>query len=378
MKKVIALALTGALCLSLLAGCSSAASGSGSATAAAGELNLFAFGEMFPQEVLDGFTQETGIKVNYSTFDTDETMLSRLETSKGGDYDVVIADDYIIKTAIDEGLVSELDKDQIPNLGNVNPVYQGQFFDPEDKYTVPHGAGVMTIVYDPALVGKEITSYEDLWDASLADNLAIIGNYRVIDGMALKLMGESYNVEDPAVIQSAGEKLLELAPNIRAIQDANTQDLLISGEVAAAVMYTSQTYLAKINRSDLEIAYPSEGLGFGLMAQFVPVNAPNKDAAYQFINYLLDPEVSKQCFEYMGYYCTNQAAEELFDDATKELLVLPEDFLSSNDIEMIQPVSAEAEEAHMQVWTEFNSACGQYDSHSKSKTGRQKPSGFVF
>ena len=157
MKKVFALALTGALCLSLLAGCSSAASGSGSATAAAGELNLFAFGEMFPQEVLDDFTQETGIKVNYSTFDTDETMLSRLETSKGGDYDVVIADDYIIKTAIDEGLVSELDKDQIPNLGNVNPVYQGQFFDPEDKYTVPHGAGVMTIVYDPALVGKEIT-----------------------------------------------------------------------------------------------------------------------------------------------------------------------------------------------------------------------------
>lgn len=361
MKKILALALAGALCLTLLAGCGSgSASGTASGSSAAnGELNLFAFGEMFPQEVLDGFTEQTGIQVNYSTFDTDETMLSRLETSKGGDYDVVIADDYIIKTAIDEGLVSELDKDKIPNLGNVNPVYQGQFFDPEDKYTVPHGAGVMTIVYDPALVGKEITSYEDLWDASLADNLAIIGNYRVIDGMALKLMGESYNVEDPAVIQSAGEKLLELAPNIRAIQDANTQDLLISGEVAAAVMYTSQTYLAKINRSDLEIAYPTEGLGFGLMAQFVPVNAPNKDAAYQFINYLLDPEVSKQCFEYMGYYCTNQAAEELFDDATKKLLVLPEGFLESNDIEMIQPVSAEAEEAHMQVWTEFKSACGQ-------------------
>ena len=114
---------------------------------------------MFPQEVLDAFTAETGIKVNYSSFDTDETMLAKLETAKGGDYDVVIADDYIIETAIAEGLVMELDKSKIANIGNVNPVYQGQFFDPEDAYTVPYGAGVQTIVYNPDLVDIEISGY---------------------------------------------------------------------------------------------------------------------------------------------------------------------------------------------------------------------------
>ena len=103
---------------------------------------------MFLQEVLDAFTAETGIKVNYSSFDTDETMLAKLETAKGGDYDVVIADDYIIETAIAEGLVMELDKSKIANIGNVNPVYQGQFFDPEDAYTVPYGAGVQTMASD--------------------------------------------------------------------------------------------------------------------------------------------------------------------------------------------------------------------------------------
>ncbi len=371
MKRILAMTLSLALMAGILSGCGASA-GSSSATApstpaasgaaplegGASELNLYAFDGMFPQEVLDGFEAETGIKVNYSNFDTDETMLSKLETTQGGDYDVVIADDYIIQMAIEEGLVAELDKTQIPNIGNVNPVYQGQFFDPEDKYTVPHGAGVQTIVYDPALVESEISSYADLWDASLADNLAIIGNYRVIDGMALKVLGESYNTEDAAVIAQAGEKLLELAPNIRAIQDANTQDLLISGEVGAAVMYTSQAYLALLNRSDLQIAYPSEGVGFGLMAQFIPVNAPHKEAAHQFINYLLTPEVGKQCFEYMGYYCTNQAAEELFDEDTKALLTLPEDFFETNEVEMIQPVSGEAEEAHMQAWTAFKTACG--------------------
>ena len=199
---------------------------------------------MFPQEVLDGFTAETGYEISYSSFDTDETMLAKLEAAEGGDYDLVIADDYIIETAIAEGLVSELDKTKLENLGNVNPLYQGQFYDPEDAYTVPYGAGVMTLVYDPSLTDVEITSYADLWDPALADNIAVVDNYRVINGMALKVLGESYNVTDTQVIRNAGDKLLELAPNIRLIKNDNVQDDLISGEVAAAVMYTSQVTLA--------------------------------------------------------------------------------------------------------------------------------------
>ena len=145
---------------------------------------LYTWENMFPQEVLDGFTQETGISVTYSNFGTDETMLARLEAAEGGDYDLVIADDYIIETAIQEGLVQELDTSRLENYGSINPVYQGQFYDPEDQYTVPYGAGVQTIVYDPSLVDIEINGYADLWDASLEDNLGVIGNFRVINGMA--------------------------------------------------------------------------------------------------------------------------------------------------------------------------------------------------
>ena len=363
MKKVLALILSLSLALGMLAGCGggsassgSGDAGSGSSAAQGGQLNLFTWQGMFPQEVLDGFTAETGIEVNYANFDTDENMLAKLETAQGGDYDVIIADDYIIQTVIAEGLAQKLDTSKLSGWGNINPVYQGQFYDSADEYTVPYGAGVQTIVYNPAAVNVEINGYADLWDSSLADNLGIIANYRVINGMALKTMGESYNTEDTALIEEAGQRLLELAPNIRLIKDDNLQDDIISGEVGAAVMYTSQVTMAMMANPELEVVFPEEGIGLGIMAMFIPSQAPNADAAYQFIDYILRPEISAQCFEYMGYYCTNLAAEEHISEEYRSFLTLPDHF---GETEMIQPISAEAEEVHNRVWTEFRSACGQ-------------------
>ena len=367
MKKALAFALCLALALAVFAGCGSASSApdAGSTAPAAdgsaagsSELNLYTWEGMFPQEVLDAFTAETGIKVNYSSFDTDETMLAKLETANGGDYDVVIADDYIIETAIAEGLVMQLDKSLIPNFGNITPAYQGQFFDPEDAYTVPYGSGVQTIVYDPALVDLDIKGYADLWDASLKGSVGITSNFRVINGMALKIAGESYNTDDIDAIDAAGAKLAELAPNIRLIKDDNLQDDLLSGEVSACVMYTSQVTMACLANPDLEVVYPAEGIGFGIMGQFIPVNAPHADAAHAFIDYILRPEVSKQCFEYMGYYCTNKAADALIEEEFRAFLTLPED-LDTGKMEMIGNISAEAMEEHTKVWTEFRQACGQ-------------------
>ena len=345
MKKLLAAILTLALALAVLGGC-----GKKSET-----MTLYTWEGMFPPEVLEGFTKETGIQINYTNFDTDENMLARLEAAKGGDYDVVIADDYIIETVIAEGLAQKLDTGKLQNWGNINPVFQGQFFDPANEYTVPYGSGVQTIVYNPKTVSKEIRGYADLWDESLKDNVAVIGNYRVVNGMALKVMGESYNTEDPEVIAQAGKKLLELAPNIRLIKNDNLQDDLLSGEVGAAVMYTSQVTLAMLQDPELRVVYPTEGVGFGIMGTFIPSAAPNGDAAHKFIDYVLRPEISAQCFEYMGYYCTNKAAEGHINEAYRSFLTLPESVTGG---EMIQTVSAEAEEAHNKAWTEFRSACG--------------------
>lgn len=313
-------------------------------------LNLFTWDGMFPQEILSGFESEYGIRINYSNFDYDEDMLAKLETAKGGDYDLVIADDYIIEIAIGEGLVQKLDKGKLTNWENIDPAFQGQFYDETDEYTVPYGAGIPLIVYDPAAVEVEITGYGDLWNPALKDNIALIGNYRVVDGIVLKMMGKSFNEQDVDVINEAGKKLLELAPNVRLISDSNTQDYIVSGEAAVGFLYTSQVTQALAAREDLKVVYPEEGLGFGIMAGFIPSQAPNADAAHKFLDYILDPERAAQCFEYIGYVCTNKAAVPYMSEAAREGLSLPEGAQSG---EFIMDISAEANEAHERIWTEF-------------------------
>ena len=311
------------------------------------ELVLYTWDGMFPQEVLDDFEKETGTKVVYSNFDTDETMLEKLSQAKGGDYDVVIADDYIIDSAVKEGLVQKIDKDTVSNFKNINPLYQGQFYDPDDEYTVPYGAGIPLIVYDPEQVDIDIKGYKDLWDKSLEDSIAIVGNYRVICGITQLSMGESMNEEDVAVIDKTGEKLKELAPNIRMIQDDNTQNALLNGEASVAFLYTSQVTQALKDNPDLKVVYPKEGLGFGIMGMFVPSEAPNAKAANEFINYILEPEVSAQCINYIGYYNTNKAADDLVDES----LVVPDSVTKG---EIVQNVSQEAEQEYNKIWTELN------------------------
>lgn len=352
MKKLIALALSLALSATVLTGC-----GKKQESESAGELNLYTWDNLFPQEVLDGFTKETGIKINYSSFDSNETMLAKLEAAKGGDYDVVLADDYIIELAIQEGLAMPLDKEQIPNYENVNPLYQGRYFDPENAYTVPYGAGIQTIVYNPDLVDIEIKGFDDLLDPSLKDSIGVTNNFRVINGMSLIADGESVNAEDPAAIEKAGEQVKAMAPNIRFIKDDNPQEDLIAGEISVGLLYTSQVTQACIANPNLKVVYPEEGVGFGIMAQFIPSNAPHAKEAHQFINYILRPEVSKVCFEQVGYYCTNKAADALIDEQYRPFLTLPEE-LKMEDMEVAHNISAEAMELHSRLWTEFRTLCG--------------------
>ena len=216
--------------------------------------------------------------------------------------------------------------------------------------TVPYGAGIPLIVYDPEEVDLDIKGYSDLWNPSLEDSIALIGNYRVINGITLLTMGKSMNEEDVDTIAESGEKLVELAPNVRMIQDDNTQNALLNGEASVAFLYTSQVTAALAENPDLKVVYPEEGLGFGVMGMFIPSEAPNADAAYQFVDYILRPEVAAQCFNYIGYYCTNKAADELVDES----LVVPDSVTSG---ESIKNVSQEAEEQYNKNWTEFKAAC---------------------
>lgn len=319
-----------------------------------GELNIYTWAEYVPQDVIDRFESETGIRVNYTNFEANEEMLAKLETSEGGEYDIIIASDYIIKIAAEEELVKELDKEKIPNFKNIDPVFQNFFYDPENKLTVPYGPGIPLLVYDPSVVTCEITGYDSLWDASLKDNLALMDSERVVMGMTLKTMGESFNTEDLDVIRAAGNKLMELAPNVRMLSQNQTQDYLLSGEVSAAFLFTSQVVLALSQNPELEVVYPKEGLGFGVDAAFIPSKAPNSDNAHAFLNFILDGEMGAQIAQQTYYLCPNQASYEFLDEEFKKSLIISTDDVPNG--EFIQDVGPEATSLHEEFWTEFKAA----------------------
>ncbi|MEG1942948.1 MAG: spermidine/putrescine ABC transporter substrate-binding protein, partial [Angelakisella sp.] len=303
MKKAISIILALTMALGLMVGCGSGNSTSSSAPPAAAAspaapaeepkiLNIFTWDGYFPQDVLDGFLAKTGIKINFSNFETNEEMLTKLEAAKGGDYDLVIASDYIIDIARKKGgLLGELDMAQLPNYKNLDENFLGKYYDPDKKYTVPYAAGTPLIVYDPAKVPFDILGYADLWNPALKDSIAAIDDGRNMIGITLKTMGKSMNETDPAVLAEAGKKLQELKPNIRMLTYSNIQDAIIGGEASVGYMFTSQVALALDARPDLKVCYPKEGMGFGIDSIFVPVNAPHRSNAHTFINYLLDAEV---------------------------------------------------------------------------------------
>jgi spermidine/putrescine-binding protein len=326
------------------------------------QLVIYTWEEMFPQEVLDSFKNVTGIEIVLHYFDYNEDMLMGLQEAEGGTYDLVIADDYIIEFVIEQGLAQKLDKTKIPNLKNVNSLYQHQFYDPGDMYTVPYGAGIQTIVYDPGKVNFAIKGFSDLWNPDLRDRVGITSNYRVINGMALKTMGKSYNEIDPGVIEVAGRRLLELAPNIAVIRDIDLDDELLAGRIDVALMYTDQVTKSLSQNPELKEVYPEEGIGFGVMAAFIPSKAPNSAAAHKFLDFILDPWRGADCAEYLAYYCTNSAAEAYIKPELRKYLVMPTE--TRNGIEVIKfgnfeimlNVDQDAEDAHGRIWEAFINA----------------------
>ena len=273
-KKRLARLLCAAMAAAMvLAGCNSSggnSSGGNSSSSSAGQggeeqvLNIYTWADYFPADIVEEFTSTTGIKVNYSTFESNEEMLMKLEAAKGGQYDLILASDYIIETAIQKELVGKLDTQQIPNFQNINPAFQSKYYDPTNEYTVPYAAGIPLIIYNPELVDFEIKGFEDLWNPQLADSIVVMDDARNVIGLTLKSMGYSLNETDEAVLGQAKEKLMALKPNIRALDYSTPYNLMISGETAVGYMFTSQIITALNENPDLKVVYPEEGLGFGI------------------------------------------------------------------------------------------------------------------
>ncbi|MFY0543641.1 polyamine ABC transporter substrate-binding protein [Brevibacillus sp. H7] len=319
------LAVTGLTALSLVtaAGCGSEPAGQGQAAdnGLDKELNVFNWSEYLPESVLQKFEQKYGVKVNYSTFSSNEEMLAKVSAG-GGIYDLVVASDYFIQPMAKQGLIQEMDLNNIPNRKNLAPEYVNKEHDPGNKYSVPYMGNTVSLAYNPDNIKKEITSYEDLWNPDLKGQIVMVDDQRFILGMVLKTLGYSANDTDPAHLEEAKQKMLKLMPNIKAFDSDSPKTLMINGEVNIAYVWGAEIALAQREKPQIKTVLPKEGLMITFDNFVIPAGAKHKKTAEAFVNFLLEPEISAEIAKEFPYINPNKEAHKLIDKEIMENIAI--------------------------------------------------------
>ena len=219
MKRNLILLLTTVLTLGI-SGCGQAST----TTADAGELNIYTWQGYVPPDIVTRFQEETGITINYSYFSTNEEMLAKLEATGGSDYDFIICSDYAIQLAAEDGLLQEIDSSRIENYKNINPVYQSQYYDPNNQYSIPYWICSKAILYNPAETDLTFENFSDLADPSLKGKVVVTNSERDVIGAALQQLGYDINDTDESHLLEAEAFLKNMRSNIMAFDTDNPED----------------------------------------------------------------------------------------------------------------------------------------------------------
>lgn len=275
------------------------------------EINVYNWGEYISDGSDDSldvnalFEKETGIKVNYTTFDSNENMYNKLK-SGGANYDIVIPSDYMIARLIEEGLLQKIDFSNIPNYSNIMDKYKNLYFDPDNEYSVPYNVGMVGIIYNTTMVEGEPDSWDLLWNEKYKGQIMNFNNPRDAFATAQWLLGVSLNTTDPEEWNEAFELLKEQKPLVQSYVMDEVYNKMESGEAAIAPYYAGDFLTMYDNNEDLAFYYPKEGTNIFVDSICIPSSAQNKEAAELYINFLLREDVALANAEYLYYATPNQ------------------------------------------------------------------------
>jgi len=309
-KKIICIALVLALSLPLFA------CGGGSKVT----LNVLNWGDYIDPSLLRQFEDETGISVKYTTMTSNEEMLVKL-ASPDNIYDVCFPSDYIIEKLIAENLLYALDKDNIPNLKNIDSRFLDLSFDPGNQYSVPYMWGTVGILYNTTMVSDTVDSWNILWDEKYAGEILMYDSMRDTIGITLKKLGYDINTRNEEDILAAQEALIAQKPLVRAYLTDDIKMELINGNAAMGVVYSGDAVYCISENPDLAYVVPKEGSNVWFDNIIVPKTSQHTAEAEKFINFLCDAEVAAQNSDYIGYSTPNAAAlalmgSDYIDDPT--------------------------------------------------------------
>lgn len=276
------------------------------------EINVYNWGEYISDgaegtmNVNKKFEEETGIKVNYTTYDTNENMYNKIKGG-GANYDIIIPSDYMIQRMLEEEMLEKINFDNIPNYTNIMDEYKNLYFDPTNEYSVPYNVGMVGLIYNTKLVTETPDSWGVMWDEKYSGQILMFNNPRDAFGITQCYLGIDLNTSDSNDWHRAYDKLKEQKPLVSSYVMDDVFNKMESGEAAMCAYYAGDYLSMKENNPDLSFVYPKEGTNIFVDSVCIPIGCQNKEGAELYINFLLREDVALANAEYICYASPNKA-----------------------------------------------------------------------
>ena len=278
-------------------------------------VNVLNWSSYIPNEVISDFSKETGIKVNYSTYSSNEELLAKISSSKEGTYDLIFPSDYMLEVMIRRDMLDMMDISRLNNFENLNKNYLGLEYDENNEYSIPFIAASTVISYNREVIGEDIISYNDLLNPKYKNEIVLIDDQRIIIGMALLANGFDMNSIKENELEIAKNWLKNLKSNIKAYDSDSPKNFLITKEASIAVLWNAEGALANMQNSNIKNVFPVDGFALSIDNFAIPKGAKNSDEIYEFIDYILRPEVMAKIVSSYPYKNLNSETEYLLDES---------------------------------------------------------------
>lgn len=349
MKKFICMLLTVALAATFLTGCA------GSSTSK-GHVVVYNWGEYIDPAVIEMFEKETGIEVVYDEFETNEIMYPKVEAGASV-YDILCPSDYMIAKLIENDMLLELNKENIPNLQYIGEQYfeSSKEFDPQNKFSVPYCWGTVGILYNKTMVDEPIDSWSVLFDEKYADNILMQDSVRDAFMVAQKYLGYSMNSKDATELEKCRDLLVEQKPLVQAYVVDQVRDKMIGNEAAIGVIYSGEALYTQRENTDLEFVIPKEGTNVWIDSWVIPKNAKNVENAEKWIDFMCRPDIAKMNFDYITYGSPNTGAKELMPEEIQNSKIAYPDLSSYNNLETYVYLGEDTDELYNNLWKDVKS-----------------------
>jgi spermidine/putrescine-binding protein len=322
------------------------------------ELHIYNWSEYIDPEIFADFEAEYGVKVIEDTFASNEELLAKLQAGATG-YDLIIPSDYMVEIMIEEGLLAELDKENIPNFSNLDEKFTDPPFDPGMVFCIPYQWGTTGIGYNSEEFDDPPDSWAYLFDPDIASQYAgkfsMLNDSRESIGAALKYLGYSLNSTDESQLMEARDLLIQQKQWVYSYDSDQFEDLVSADETLLGHGWSGDFFTAAVEDERVWYAIPTEGAVIWVDNMCIPASAPNKYTAEVFINYLLEPEVGAAITNYTWFGSPNAASEEFIDEEIlSEPAIYPPPEVMDR-LEWIEDVG-DATPMYERIWTEVKAS----------------------